>query len=153
MGAPFAGRGFMTEGIGLVMSFAFGDLGLHRLEANIQPGNVASIALVRRCGFRKEGYSPRYLNVNGEGWKDHERSRPARRRRSLRCAAPLVPPVCGCSPQAVVLQKPFLCGSRRDFPPFWGGTPKTTVKRKSLLRAYFSAQLSATTASATSGSS
>ncbi|WP_034264226.1 GNAT family N-acetyltransferase [Aminiphilus circumscriptus] len=73
MGAPFAGRGFMTEGIGLVMSFAFGDLGLHRLEANIQPGNAASIALVRRCGFRKEGYSPRYLNVNGEGWKDHER--------------------------------------------------------------------------------
>jgi [ribosomal protein S5]-alanine N-acetyltransferase len=70
--APFARRGYMTEGMKLVIRFAFDELKLHRLEANIQPENVASIALVRRCGFRKEGFSPRYLKILGE-WRDHER--------------------------------------------------------------------------------
>jgi [ribosomal protein S5]-alanine N-acetyltransferase len=66
------GHGRMTEAVRSAVAFAFHDLALHRLEANIQPGNTRSIALVRRVGFRKEGYSPRYLSIAGE-WCDHER--------------------------------------------------------------------------------
>jgi ribosomal-protein-alanine N-acetyltransferase len=62
----------MTEGIELVLHHAFGALGLHRLEANIQPNNAASIALAKGAGFRLEGFSPRYLKIDGH-WRDHER--------------------------------------------------------------------------------
>jgi ribosomal-protein-alanine N-acetyltransferase len=71
-GAPFAGQGYMTEGVGLVLRHAFGTLRLHRVEANIQPDNAASIALVRRLGFTLEGVSRRYLKICGR-WRDHER--------------------------------------------------------------------------------
>jgi [ribosomal protein S5]-alanine N-acetyltransferase len=70
--AAHAGQGYMTEAIELVLRRAFTELRLHRLEANIQPRNTASIALVRRCGFELEGFSPRYLKVAGR-WRDHER--------------------------------------------------------------------------------
>jgi len=71
-GAPFMGEGYMREGLLLVLRHAFDTLGLHRLEANIQPANRASIRLVKRIGFRREGFSPRYLKILGR-WRDHER--------------------------------------------------------------------------------
>jgi ribosomal-protein-alanine N-acetyltransferase len=70
--APSAGRGYMTEGLALAVEHAFGQLGLHRLEADIQPGNLASIGLVKRVGFVHEGYSRGFARINGV-WRDHER--------------------------------------------------------------------------------
>ncbi|MBU1354080.1 MAG: GNAT family N-acetyltransferase [Gammaproteobacteria bacterium] len=70
--AGYERRGVMRSGLQQVVRHAFAHLNLHRLEANIQPGNTASIALVRACGFTQEGFSPRYLKINGR-WRDHER--------------------------------------------------------------------------------
>jgi [ribosomal protein S5]-alanine N-acetyltransferase len=70
--AALAGQGYMREGLELVLARAFTELRLHRLEANIQPGNHASIALVRSAGFVREGFSERYLKIGGR-WRDHER--------------------------------------------------------------------------------
>ncbi|NNL00615.1 MAG: GNAT family N-acetyltransferase [Xanthomonadales bacterium] len=70
--AAQAEKGYMKEGMLQVIQHAFADLGLHRLEANIQPDNLASIALVQSTGFKYEGYSPRLLKINGK-WCDHER--------------------------------------------------------------------------------
>jgi ribosomal-protein-alanine N-acetyltransferase len=70
--ARHAGKGLMAESMELVLDHAFGALALHRLEANIQPGNAPSVALARGAGFRLEGYSPRYLLIGGR-WRDHER--------------------------------------------------------------------------------
>lgn len=72
VGAPFAGQGYMREALGLVLRHVFTTMKLHRVEANVQPENAASIALVRRSGFRLEGYSPRYLKIAGR-WRDHQR--------------------------------------------------------------------------------
>jgi ribosomal-protein-alanine N-acetyltransferase len=66
------GKGHMTRALQAVLRVAFGELKLHRLEANIQPGDARSIALVQRCGFEREGFSPRYLKIGGR-WRDHER--------------------------------------------------------------------------------
>jgi len=70
--AAHAGQGYMSEGLQLVLARAFKKLGLHRLEANIQPGNLPSIRLVQRAGFVKEGFSEAYLQIGGR-WRDHER--------------------------------------------------------------------------------
>ncbi|MET9239486.1 GNAT family protein [Nonomuraea sp. NPDC003709] len=66
------GRGYMTEGLRLLVRYAFGELGLHRVEANIQPSNTPSLNLIKRAGFRREGYSPDFQFIDG-AWRDHER--------------------------------------------------------------------------------
>ena len=70
--APYVGQGLMREGVELLLRHAFQDLRLHRVEANVQPANTRSLALVKALGFKKEGYSPRYLKIAGR-WRDHER--------------------------------------------------------------------------------
>jgi ribosomal-protein-alanine N-acetyltransferase len=67
-----AGSRLMTAGVAAVITDAFAVLQLHRLEANIQPDNGRSLGLVQRLGFRREGFSPRYLMIDGQ-WCDHER--------------------------------------------------------------------------------
>lgn len=72
VGAPYLGQGFMRAGLLLAVDFAFTSLGLHRLEANIQPANLRSVQLVATCGFVHEGSSSHYLFIDGR-WRDHER--------------------------------------------------------------------------------
>jgi len=72
LGAPHVRRGYATEALQLALRLAFEGLGLHRVEANIRPENDASIALVRRAGFRLEGHSRAFLKIAG-AWADHER--------------------------------------------------------------------------------
>ncbi len=68
----YTGKGLMTEAIELVLRHAFKNLELHRVEANVQPENLPSIAVLKRCNFVKEGFSPKYLKIGGK-WRDHER--------------------------------------------------------------------------------
>lgn len=67
---PNSKKGYMTEALELIINYAFFNLKLHRIEANIQPENISSIALVKRLGFVEEGFAKNYLKINGY-WEDH----------------------------------------------------------------------------------
>ena len=69
---PHAGRGLMLEALQLVIGLAFGELGLHRLEANVQTANRRSVSLLKGLEFRREGTARGYLKI-GNRWRDHER--------------------------------------------------------------------------------
>jgi [ribosomal protein S5]-alanine N-acetyltransferase len=71
--SPHQRQGYMSQGLKLLLHYAFTELNLHRLEANVQPENKYSIRLLAKSGFIKEGYSKKYLNVGNKGWRDHER--------------------------------------------------------------------------------
>lgn len=67
----YEGRGMMREALTVSIRYMFGIEGLHRLEANVMPGNVRSVRLLQRLGFRNEGRAQRYLNIQGR-WEDHD---------------------------------------------------------------------------------
>ncbi len=67
----YAGRGFTTEAVNEVTSFAFGTLGLHRIEINIRPENAASIRVAEKAGYRFEGDRSEFLHIAG-AWRDHK---------------------------------------------------------------------------------
>lgn len=69
--ADYAGKGYMSAGLKLVLDKIFNELKLHRIEANIQPENIKSKQLIQKNGFRYEGFSPHYLKINEE-WRGHE---------------------------------------------------------------------------------
>lgn len=70
MGEPFAGRGFMTAAVRAALAFAFDQLNLNRVEAACLPTNAASVRLLEKVGFTREGYARRYLCIDGR-WQDH----------------------------------------------------------------------------------
>ncbi|SEN36031.1 GNAT family N-acetyltransferase [Lihuaxuella thermophila] len=65
------GRGYMTEAVQSALRFAFGEAGLHRVEAGVMPRNISSIRVLEKNGFRYIGYSRYHLQING-GWEDHK---------------------------------------------------------------------------------
>jgi len=70
MGQPYAGRGLMTEAVGLAVPFCFETLGLHRIHAAFMPHNMASRRVLEKNGFREEGFAEHYLQIDGK-WADH----------------------------------------------------------------------------------
>jgi [ribosomal protein S5]-alanine N-acetyltransferase len=70
IGAAYAQQGLMTAAVRSLVPFAFASLRLHRLEAACIPTNTASIRLLERTGFSREGYARQYLCINGL-WQDH----------------------------------------------------------------------------------
>lgn len=70
IGRAHARQGHMMTAIKALMPFAFDTLGLHRVEAACLPSNKASMGLLQKCGFEREGYARRYLRING-AWQDH----------------------------------------------------------------------------------
>jgi len=70
MGAAYARQGHMTAAVNAIVPFAFGTLKLHRIEAACIPANVASIRLLEKTGFKREGFARQYLCIDGV-WQDH----------------------------------------------------------------------------------
>ena len=70
IGAPYARRGYMTAAVSALIPYAFSTLRLHRMEAACIPTNAASISLLEKTGFEREGYAREYLCINGQ-WQDH----------------------------------------------------------------------------------
>lgn len=70
LGQPYTGKGLMTDAVRAAIRHAFGQLRLHRLEAASMPANTASIRVLERTGFTREGYAPEYLKIDGK-WADH----------------------------------------------------------------------------------
>jgi ribosomal-protein-alanine N-acetyltransferase len=70
VGAPFARKGYMTAAMRALAPFCFTTLRLHRLEAACIPSNTASVRLLEKTGFQREGYARSYLCINGV-WQDH----------------------------------------------------------------------------------
>ena len=66
----YVNRGYMTEALRRVAAFAFDEIKLHRIEGNVMPRNLASRAVLEKCGFVCEGASRKYLKINGV-WEDH----------------------------------------------------------------------------------
>lgn len=72
LGKDYIGKGYMREGLTLALEYCFDQLKLHRVCANVVPDNERSKNTLLRCGFVREGYSEKYLQIQG-AWKDHER--------------------------------------------------------------------------------
>ena len=70
IGAPYARRGYMTAAVAALIPYAFTTLRMHRMEAACIPTNAASISLLEKTGFEREGYAREYLCINGQ-WQDH----------------------------------------------------------------------------------
>lgn len=70
IGEGVSRQGHMTASVAAVIPFVFDQLGLHRLEAACLPSNAASIRLLEKVGFAREGFARRYLRINGV-WQDH----------------------------------------------------------------------------------
>ena len=70
IGQPFAGKGYMTSALRVLLPTLFGELNLHRVEAACIPSNLASVKVLEKCGFAREGLARRYLCINGV-WQDH----------------------------------------------------------------------------------
>jgi ribosomal-protein-alanine N-acetyltransferase len=70
MGEEFAGRGLMSEAVGVLLPYFFDTLGLHRLQAAFLPHNIASRRVLEKNGFKEEGFAENYLQIDGK-WADH----------------------------------------------------------------------------------
>ena len=66
----YINKGYMTYCVNQITKYAFEELKLHRIEANVMPRNIASKRVLEKCGFTEEGYSKNYLYINGV-WEDH----------------------------------------------------------------------------------